>query len=154
MIRCYWIEPTGAWDWETEDGTIIRTESRDEAPEEWEVGRPIYRRADTGEELSLKDCPPGAMWDQAELGTYFADRAGPDGLFVYVKLPDGHHWAVDGRANNCGLPDDDDHRCWVRHGEVPNLTVDKNGETCDAGAGSIQTPGWHGFLRAGELVET
>jgi hypothetical protein len=32
------------------------------------------------------------------------------------------------------------------------LTVDKNGDTCAAGAGSILTPAWHGFLRNGELV--
>jgi hypothetical protein len=41
----------------------------------------------------------------------------------------------------------------VRHGTPPDVTVDKNGLTCNAGGGSIQVPGWHGFLRNGELVE-
>lgn len=41
--------------------------------------------------------------------------------------------------------------------EVPSdgdpTTYDvKAGLTCVAGAGSISVPGWHGFLRAGELV--
>jgi hypothetical protein len=40
----------------------------------------------------------------------------------------------------------------VRHGEAPNITVDKNGVTCGAGAGSIQCGSYHGFLRNGELV--
>ena len=44
------------------------------------------------------------------------------------------------------------HRCWCRHGEPPNITVDKNGPTCPAGAGSIQCNDWHGYLRNGELV--
>lgn len=30
--------------------------------------------------------------------------------------------------------------------------VAKNGLTCAAGAGSIATPNWHGYLRHGELV--
>jgi len=56
---------------------------------------------------------------------------------------------IDSRASNCTLPDDNVHKCWVRHGEAPNFTVDKNGATCAAGAGSIQTSNWHGFLRNG-----
>jgi len=32
------------------------------------------------------------------------------------------------------------------------FTVDKNGDACAAGAGSILTPTWHGFLQNGELV--
>ena len=46
------------------------------------------------------------------------------------------------------------HKCWVRHGDPRTgiVTVDKNGVTCGAGAGSIATRGWHGFLREGMLV--
>jgi len=60
---------------------------------------------------------------------------------------------MDDRASNCGSRDDDEHRCWVRHGEPPDLTVDKQGLTCTAGAGSIVTDTWHGFLRGGYLVD-
>ena len=88
-----------------------------------------------------------------------------------------HLWYVDGRASNCTVPckcgqsyaahyedqtgkcdgykpaDDGAHRCWIRHGEPPLVTVNKQGVTCGAGAGSIVSPsGWHGWLRDGALV--
>lgn len=62
-------------------------------------------------------------------------------------------WEVDGRASNCTKKDDNVHKCWCRHGDAPNVTVDKNGNTCAAGAGSILVDGWHGFLRNGYLEE-
>lgn len=95
--------------------------------------------------------PPGAM--------YFADwysHKGPDGHHLIVVTPGGL-WQVDTRANNCTRPDDNEHRCWVRHGEPPNVTVDKNGNTCGCGCSIGQGPGfrdYHGFLRNGELVPT
>jgi hypothetical protein len=51
------------------------------------------------------------------------------------------------------MKDDMAHFCWVRHGrpEDGNLHVDKNGQTCSAGGGSIDTGKWHGFLHNGEL---
>lgn len=60
---------------------------------------------------------------------------------------------IDGRASNCTMPDDNVHKCWVRHGrpEDGTLHVDKNGNTCAAGAGSIATPNFHGFLHNGDL---
>lgn len=104
----------------------------------------LYRRADTGDLVTLRDAPDGAMWDAR---WYW--RKGPDGRCLTVKCPGGHDWTIDGRASNCTLPDDDEHRCWVRHGEPPRITVDKNGPTCAAGAGSIQAGDYHGFLRDG-----
>lgn len=112
----------------------------------------IWARADTGEENTLHAFGPGAMWD----ATWHHDVpawCGFDGRAIIVKLPNGHDWAIDGRASNCTLKDDTEHRCWIRHGEPPHLTVDKNGRTCAAGAGSIASDGWHGFLRNGMLVE-
>jgi hypothetical protein len=50
------------------------------------------------------------------------------------------------------MPDDGEHRCWVRHGEPPRITVDKNGPTCQAGAGSILAGDYHGFLRDGAFT--
>ena len=80
---------------------------------------------------------------------------GWDGRAIVVICPDGHHWAIDGRCSNCTKPDEWTHRCWCRHGtpEKADLTVDKNGNTCNAGGGSIQTPKWHGFLTNGVLSE-
>lgn len=75
-----------------------------------------------------------------------------DGPQLVVILPGGYPWNIDSRASNCGKPYDYRHRCWRRHGEPPDITVDKSGRTCAAGAGSIAVPGWHGFLRDGMLV--
>jgi hypothetical protein len=108
----------------------------------------VYRRVDTGEEMSLRGAPPGAMWDAWWYGSFKGD----DGRSIVVVCPGGHEWLIDGRAKNCTMLEDWEHRCWIRHGVPPNLTVDKNGKTCAAGAGSIQTQNWHGFLRNGELV--
>jgi hypothetical protein len=91
---------------------------------------------------------PGMMWD-----AWWYSRKGPDGLSLVVICPGGSEWMIDSRASNCTMKDDEVHRCWVRHGTPPELTVDKNGNTCAAGAGSIQTSNWHGFLRGGCLVE-
>lgn len=105
-----------------------------------------------GKEYFLREPVPGMMYDADwlhDVPTY----CGPDGRSLHVVCPDGHTWCIDSRASNCTLPQDNDHKCWVRHGEAPDLTVDKNGRTCAAGAGSIQTPKWHGFLRGGQLVE-
>lgn len=106
-----------------------------------------------GNEHSIhpKYVKPGAMF---YTDWFQQDRLGPDGRHLVVACPDRHLWSPDNRASNCTLPHDKEHRCWVRHGVPPNITVDKNGYTCQAGAGSIVTPdnGWHGFLRDGYLV--
>lgn len=122
----------------------------------------IWRRTDTGEErfihsnpeVAAPDVPiaePGASWN-AHWMPSAANQ--PDGRYLMIRLPNGHDWAVDSRASNCGSPDDNVHRCWIRHGNPREcrVTVDKNGVTCSAGAGSIQGGDWHGFLRDGQLV--
>lgn len=120
----------------------------------------VYRRTDTGDLRVLHqaspspDAPsaePGACWD----AWWMPFSRGVDGICLMVRCPDGHDWMVDSRASNCGSPDDNVHHCWVRHGNPREcrVTVDKNGATCSAGAGSIATPNWHGFLRDGQLVE-
>jgi hypothetical protein len=116
-----------------------------------------WKRADTGEILELRDAGPGAMWFATWLdleGTSPQRYYGFDNQFsppLIVRTPGGD-WNVDSRASNCTLPNDKIHRCWCRHGEAPNITVDKNGATCAAGAGSIISGDYHGFLRDGKLI--
>ena len=119
--------------------------------DEWDLfSSHIYRRVDTGEEMTLRDAPDGAMWD----ATWFHDCpqwCGDDGKSIMCRVPTNHDWNIDSQCSHCTRPHEP-HKCWVRHGVPPNLTVDKAGDTCAAGAGSILTSTWHGFLRAGELV--
>lgn len=82
------------------------------------------------------DCP----WDNC------------DGRHLMATCPNGDVWDIDGRASNCTMPEERTHRCWVRHGEPPDITVDKNGHTCSAGAGSIATGDYHGFLQNGSFT--
>lgn len=130
--------------------------------DEWQVhSKQLYVRPDTGERYTLRDAPVGACWDawwvhhgedhEAKQGCGWS--IGPDGRCLVVKCPDGYDWHVDSRCSNCTLPDDNVHHCWVRTGrpEDGTLHVDKNGNTCAAGAGSIVTPNWHGFLHHGVL---
>lgn len=129
-------------------------------------------RADTGELFkAYRDLPPGAVYEaigyygdpahnwrqspRADGKQYIVNRPGADGRILVCVCPDGHPWTIDARASNCTMPSDDEHWCWVRHGrpEDGTLHVDKNGVTCAAGAGSIATSKWHGFLHNGQLVE-
>ncbi len=109
-------------------------------------------RPDTGERFTNATIPAGALWR----ATWYEDRPewrGIDGQSWCCQLPGGGTWMIDGRASNCTLPNDNVHKCWCRHGAAPLFTIDKNGTTCDAGAGSIIAPnGWHGFLRNGVLA--
>jgi hypothetical protein len=122
----------------------------------------IYLRSDTGEKVTLRSrqasdvggpaaAPPGACWDAWWMPE---DWRGPDGIALMVRCPNGRDWHVDGQASNCTRPGDRTHKCWIRHGDprAANVTVDKNGETCAAGAGSIQAGDYHGFLQAGVLT--
>lgn len=126
-----------------------------------------FRRTDTGEvlPLGLADFPVGAMfyqeWLEYDTLPAYGEEAsgepmhwwrGPDNRILAVMTPGGL-WSIDTRASNCGRPDDNRHRCWVRHGVPPEITVDKAGDTCPAGAGSIQIGSYHGFLRNGYLEE-
>lgn len=137
-----------------------------------------YVRRDTGDVATLRTFGPGAMWFADWMLAEGSDRwRGPDGHCLAVKLPNGIDWVIDSYANNCDAPclecgqpfsrhlngeipcrslNPRAHKCWVRHGTVPRITVDKHGDTCHAGAGSIGAGRgeryYHGFLRNGELV--
>lgn len=77
-----------------------------------------------------------------------------DGAHLMAVLPSGEVFDIDGRAFNCTRPEDTVHRCWVRHGSPPAVTVDKNGLTCGAGGGSIAAADYHGFLVGGEFRDS
>lgn len=104
----------------------------------WQVfWHAIYRRPDTGDEMTLYDCPPGAMWE----AFWMPYSKGPDGKCLAVALPpDGgnHSWCIDGPSYQDGKEGPG----WTRTGTPPNLTVSP----------SILTPRYHGWLRNGELV--
>jgi hypothetical protein len=131
-----------------------------EHAEMWQTnGDPLMRvtevvpgtAVEVGDEYALSELPPGAMWLDP-----FPRRwdVGFDGRALSVKLPDNHVWQVDGEATNCTRRGDRTHRCWLREGEPPYVTVGNHPDdlTCSAGAGSIASPGYHGFLQNGVLT--
>lgn len=119
------------------------------------IKSPIYRNLKTGDLKEGPELPVGALFVLDAAGQHPGIYpAGADGLAIACRLPEGHTWHIDSRASNCTMKTDTAHRCWIRHGSVGEmLTVDKQGNTCQAGGGSINVDGiWHGFLRAGRLV--
>lgn len=111
-----------------------------------------FERPDTGERKRHPyEFGPGAMWFAIWYPVNF-EWKNETGPHLIVVLPNGRIWDIDSRASNCDQKSDDTHRCWVRHGDVPLITVDKNGHTCGAGAGSILAGDYHGYLRNGEFV--
>jgi hypothetical protein len=151
-ILTSFAERTGKWRASMEDGSTQDFESEDAArAAKWSSLAPLYRLGD-GREFASSELPPGSVYDVTDWGYI----QGPDGRSINVVCPDGHHWSPDSRASNCTMKDDNVHRCWCRHGDpraTGGLHVDKVGNTCAAGAGSIQTSDWHGFLHNGYLVE-
>lgn len=111
------------------------------------VDRVYINKAD-GKKYTLIDAPIGAMWYADWMNDIFP---GPDGRSLCIRTPGGD-WMVDSIASNCDKPNNKIHRCWVRHGTPPMIHVDKKGNTCNAGAGSIGMRNYHGFLHNGELT--
>lgn len=120
--------------------------------DQWQhFNEPLYSRQDNHEVLyTLNDAPVGAIW-RCEWYESIPSMCGIDGKSYCVKTPSGN-WVIDSQASNCTKPEDTTHKCWCRHGEPPMFTVDKNGNTCDAGGGSILMKDYHGFLINGELT--
>lgn len=100
----------------------------------WQVFQSLlYTRGDNGELCTLRDAPPGAMYD----ASWYPEK-GPDGIALCVCLPPGggdDYWHVDGPSRNGGG--------WTRQGKPPRVTAQP----------SILTPRYHGWLRDGYLVE-
>lgn len=145
MTKCFFIEDTG------------RTRERIIRAGEWGPGgvcyEPIYRRPDTGEEKTLSEWEPGAMWYADWLDSTFTPQL--DHVLI-VKLPNRDEWVIDAQCSNCTMKGDiwqREHHCWVIEGQnLPKISVGKNGKTCSAGAGSIMSGDYHGFLRDGNLT--
>lgn len=116
--------------------------------------RQVFRRRlyDTPSGELEPGCLFWATWFNNDKGGCVWHDQGCDGKHLMAVLPNGQKWDIDGKASNCTKPNDRVHRCWVRHGEVPIITVDKNGNTCAAGAGSIQAGDYHGFLQGGNFT--
>lgn len=124
-----------------------------------------WRRTDTGDiERNISGFGVGAMWFADWFQSGKPDDQGRT-LYGYdwdnqftpplVVATQGGDWNIDSRCSNCTMPQDRTHRCWVRHGEAPEITVDKDGLTCGAGYGSIDFGAkYHGFLRNGELTDS
>lgn len=121
-----------------------------------ELVEPGFRNVENGELYpDFKSLPPGAMFYAH--ASYQPRNPGPDGRWLIVVTPGGQ-WDIDAKANNCTMPDDWEHHCWVRHGVPPEITVDKNGHTCGCGCSIGIGDGnggyrYHGFLRNGFLEE-
>lgn len=110
------------------------------------------------------DLEPGYLWwawwmhtkgDDGKIRCMYWDNCVDPRGHLHALVPSGETWDIDSRANNCTRKDDRIHRCWIRIGEPPNIDVGKaGGDTCSAGAGSIGTPKWHGFLTKGKWALT
>jgi hypothetical protein len=126
--RTRWFDDTGRWE---DVGDNVR--------------KRMFRDRETGAETTR--LPVGALF--FPLPGMYAHGS----LVCIIPCSSGTHWwCIDHRASNCTMPDDNEHRCWVRHGEDGDVIhVDKNGTTCAAGAGSIMVDGFHGFLHHGVL---
>jgi hypothetical protein len=112
-----------------------------------------YRRLDTGQRIYGR-LPAGALYVARSRKLRDGwECKGDDGLNLVCVTP-GEPWYIDARAANCTKVADFSHRCWVRHGTLGGcIHVDKDGNTCSAGNGSIQRGAFHGFLHQGELYD-
>jgi hypothetical protein len=90
-----------------------------------------------------------------ELGCYHQPKCSAH-LFVVCPGNPVYLWGIDD-PSGCSRMLDLSHRCWVRHGEPPSITVEKG--MCPDGAGSISThrrgdpARYHGFLYRGVLSD-
>lgn len=166
-IKVFWVEPSDHWQVTQYRGGVeeyrIRCDAAEykrlfdeplpDEPNSHRSGEHFFKLPD-GTEVTDRELPPGALRNN-EFFCDIPDWCGADGMSLVVRLPNGHDWNIDSQANNCTKPQDKVHRCWVRTGDpkTGNLHVCKEGNTSDAGAGSIMSGNYHGFLHRGYLVE-
>lgn len=102
--------------------------------DQWQENLDRLYRAPDGKLAVPTGHAPGAMWN----ASWYAERSGtgwqgPDGQSLFVILPDGVAWHIDGPAKGGGR--------WTREGVAPKITARP----------SILTSGYHGFLTDGVL---
>lgn len=88
-------------------------------------------------------------------GVCFGKWTNCSGQHLVCVLPNGDWWDTGSRASNCTMREDTTHRCWVVNGDPRKgelVTVNKASATCAAGAGSIISGNYHGFLTNGKLT--
>jgi hypothetical protein len=112
------------------------------ADDHWQVNRDrLHSRSDGGPPCTLRDAPPGAMWDAHWMGR--RGHVGPDGRFLVVRTPDGSDWQIDGRSFNADRSVQSDSG-WTRTGEAPRITARPSI--------LFHHTGYHAFLTDGVLV--
>jgi hypothetical protein len=86
----------------------------------------------------------------SKCGKAYNQHINPQGQFIGYCDSNKTQWQQDPYYQ-----DSRPHKCWVRHGDPKTGTVhvDKNGVTCGAGAGSIASGSYHGFLHNGFLTD-
>jgi hypothetical protein len=117
----------------------------------WQVfHRSIYKRYDTGEEMTVEEAPVGSAYNASWMTREPCDPL--DERYLIIKTPGGE-WHTFAKATNCTMPSEK-HFCWIKHGSALDgtLHIDKNGYTCNAGAGSIIIGDYHGFCHQGHLT--
>lgn len=97
----------------------------------------LYRRADSGATMILRDAPAGAMWYAPWMEDWIH---GPDGHCLVVRTPVGE-WMVDGPANNGPG--------WSRTGKPPKITA----RPSIGQLGDDKAFRYHGFLTDGVLED-
>lgn len=145
-----------------EAGWLVRVDTGEVVARPWPVGTMWFEDYSEGRWLKPKGPDDWSGVPEEEVAGVRARHGGvlparehshvfEDGPCLCVQTPGGT-WNIDSRASNCTMPYDYEHRCWIRHGEPPNITVDKAGKTCSAGGGSIQCGSYHGFLQYGRFT--
>lgn len=100
--------------------------------DQWQVNyHEVYTRSDGGPECTLKNVPPGGMYDAHWMR---GSQVGPDGKSLILKLPNGVPWFIDGGSTNGNG--------WTRTGEAPRITARP----------SILADNYHGWLTDGVLT--
>jgi hypothetical protein len=111
------------------------------AEDNWQVNRyRLHSRSDGGTPCTLRDAPPGAMWDAPWMAR--RGRTGPDGRCLIVRTPGGD-WTIDERSFNADGSVQSDPG-WTRTGDAPRITARPSI--------LMHRSGYHAFLTDGVLV--
>ena len=106
-----------------------------ETDDQWQRNEhQLFTRSDNNELVTIRNAPPGAMWDAHWYKDFQGYKKRPDGLMLCLKTPGGD-WVIDGPSSNGNG--------WERSGKPPDVTANP----------SIICGKYHGWLRNGWLEE-